>query len=87
MPFDWESEVDRVINHHVEMAQIPGAKLYVWSEIKRLDETPEWRRENIKERFLNEVRSKSGVEERRAESNSTSVRSPENEGKVPKPSN
>lgn len=62
MPFDWESEVDRVINHHVEMAQIPGAKRYVWSEIKRLDETPEWRKENIKERFLEKVKNAQSIQ-------------------------
>ena len=49
--------VEHTINHYVELAQHPGWKRYVWGEIKRLDQEPPWAGKQIKERFLERVKS------------------------------
>ncbi len=55
--FNFDEIVERTINHYVELAQHPGWKRYVWGEIKRLDQEPPWAGRNIKERFLERVKS------------------------------
>ena len=49
--------IEHTINWYVELAQHPGWKRYVWGEIKRLDQEPPWSGKQIKERFLERVKS------------------------------
>lgn len=49
--------VEQTIERYAQMAQLDGWKHYVWGEIKRLNDAPHWSGRNIKERFLERVKS------------------------------
>jgi hypothetical protein len=49
--------VEYTIERYAHLALVEGWKQYVWGEIKRLDEEPPWAGRNIKERFLERVKS------------------------------
>ena len=57
MHFNFDDEVEKIIEHYANLALVKGWKHYVWGEIKRLDEEPPWAGRNIKERFLERVKS------------------------------
>ena len=49
--------VEQTIERYAQMAQLDGWKHYVWGEIKRLNDAPHWSGKNVKERFLERVKS------------------------------
>ena len=49
--------VEQTIERYAQMAQLNGWKHYVWGEIKRLNDAPHWSGKNVKERFLERVKS------------------------------